>query len=573
MKSKYKYLILIILTILSSYAIYTYVEANQIVETKEDILTYQTNKEETFLNSENYTLNNPNIILNSYDISPLTALVVFETNDLTAVQITVKGKDGDDDITNTFTPARVHTLPIYGLYSDYENTVIIKSGNETKEIKIKTEKLPDSIKNTETYNQIDTNDFYFTMTNDGYPTAYDKNGNVRWYLTKNYKWDITRLNNGHILLGSDTSVGSDYSSSLVEMDLLGKVYSEYNLKGGYHHDVYELDSGNLLVATNNFDGGTVEDYIVEIDRTTGEIIKEFDLYDLIPNGGKNNWFGLNSIEYDSKTNSILVTGSKKNMIIDIDYASGEINWIIGDKVNKKLKKYLLTNEGEVNFPNSSESIILSDDNIAFISHENDGSYLISYNVDVNDRTFKQNKHIKLSDNKDNNFKLSYNDEIGYIVSSSDKIIIVDEDATDVLKTSNICSAKLTHLYDADIYIAGRGQRLGSLGVSKTTKNTNILFHKADDSIYEKYNLNLYKDVNRLVVSGKFKKTDEVQIILDNVFDKKTYNVSMSSYTSDKSGKYVNTETYINEDELSGKYYIYIKINDTVYKLHKYVNFW
>ena len=60
--------------------------------------------------------------------------------------------------------------------------------------------------------------------------------------------------------------------------MLGKIYTEYSLKGGYHHDYYELPSGNLLVASDNFDSGdgTVEDYIVEIDRKTGRIVKTFD---------------------------------------------------------------------------------------------------------------------------------------------------------------------------------------------------------------------------------------------------------------------------------------------------------
>ena len=32
------------------------------------------------------------------------------------------------------------------------------------------------------------------------------------------------------------------------MDLLEKIYYEYTLPGGYHHDVYEMENGNLLVA-------------------------------------------------------------------------------------------------------------------------------------------------------------------------------------------------------------------------------------------------------------------------------------------------------------------------------------
>lgn len=59
------------------------------------------------------------------------------------------------------------------------------------------------------------------------------------------------------------------------MDMLGKIYVEYSLPGGYHHDYYEMPNGNLLVASDDFNSGkgTVEDYIVELDRETGKIVK------------------------------------------------------------------------------------------------------------------------------------------------------------------------------------------------------------------------------------------------------------------------------------------------------------
>ena len=53
-----------------------------------------------------------------------------------------------------------------------------------------------------------------------------ENGEVRWYLIGDYKWDIQRLNNGHILLSSDKTLRGNYSIGLIEMDLLGKVYYE-----------------------------------------------------------------------------------------------------------------------------------------------------------------------------------------------------------------------------------------------------------------------------------------------------------------------------------------------------------
>ena len=55
----------------------------------------------------------------------------------------------------------------------------------------------------------------------------------------------------------------------------------------------------------------MEDYVVEIDRKTGRIVKTFDINDIIPmdDGKSENWtsydfFHNNSVWYDEKTNSI-----------------------------------------------------------------------------------------------------------------------------------------------------------------------------------------------------------------------------------------------------------------------------
>ena len=77
------------------------------------------------------------------------------------------------------------------------------------EITITTAPLPDDFsKVTDLSNaDFDTDEFYFTTPEEiGYTAAYDENGEVRWYLIGDYKWDIQRLNNGHILLSSDKTI-------------------------------------------------------------------------------------------------------------------------------------------------------------------------------------------------------------------------------------------------------------------------------------------------------------------------------------------------------------------------------
>ena len=193
-----KYVLLILITFAVSIYIYEYVMANKPIDTESDILYTQHQTEQGILSNTNYTIDNPNVILNPYDNSPLSALIVFQTKDLTTTTVTIKGKDGAEDIKHTFTPTKVHILPIYGLYAGYDNKVIIEASGSSKEITITTSPLPDDFSKVTdlSNNDFDTDEFYFTTPEEiGYTAAYDKNGEVRWYLIGDYKWDIQRLNN------------------------------------------------------------------------------------------------------------------------------------------------------------------------------------------------------------------------------------------------------------------------------------------------------------------------------------------------------------------------------------------
>ena len=54
------------------------------------------------------------------------------------------------------------------------------------------------------------------------------------------------------------------------------IYAEYRIPGGYHHDQFELEDGNILVLTQDLSRGTVEDVCVLIDRETGAVKKSWD---------------------------------------------------------------------------------------------------------------------------------------------------------------------------------------------------------------------------------------------------------------------------------------------------------
>ena len=108
-----------------------------------------------------------------------------------------------------------------------------------------------------------------------------------------------------------------------------------------------------------------------------------------------------------------------------------------------------------------------------------------------------------------------------------------------------------------------------------------LKYKKENDTYNKYNIVIEKETNRLAITGTFSKNDKVKIILDKFLGKKTYDFIISTrpytamcvdtFNNNKEEKLTLTK-YINNTTLNGKYSIYIYINGTVYKTNYYVNF-
>lgn len=576
---------IIILSLLCGVIVgYFFVTGGEKVLEKKDILVYQSELENKFT-SYGYTIDEPNIILNPYEISPLTALVLFETSDYVSPTVTVVGKSEKTTYIHTFKESKTHYLEILGLYPDYNNEVIISYGDVTKKIYIQTGKLPnDFVTPSSIYKDEDklNNELYFyTPSSRGYTCAYDINGDVRWYLTENFIWEINRLRNGNLLLSTDKLINNPYyMTGLYEMDMLGKIYFEYNIDGGYHHDYFEMPSGNILVLSNNFANGTVEDYIVELDLKDGSIVKKFDLTDILPmdEGESENfttydWFHNNSIWYDEKTNSITLSGRHIDAVINISYDTGKLNWIIGDSTNysSEWQKYFfkpigdnfewqwsqhsakITPEGYVFiFDNGNNKSKIKED---YVDASNSYSRGVIYKIDTINMTIEQiweygkergsdfyspyiSNVLYLEENhfvvhsggivKVNGIPYNYpaglsNEDVSL---KSDTVELLNNEVIYelVLPTNNYRVSKM-EMYSNSEYKQGIGVRLGSISkTEESNKHTIIVKSKDIDNNYNKHNITFDKEVDRLVFSGTFLKDDKVKIILDKFLGKKEYDV-------------------------------------------------
>lgn len=289
---------------------YKIVSANEQVEEIKDILLEQ-EELETYLTPYGYTLDNPNIIINPYGISPLTAIILFETKTEEEVAITIEGKDENSTYTNHFKSTTKHSIPIYGLYPNTINKIHIQCGTLSKTIEIKTTPLPNDL-NIKTTNN-NTNNLTF-ITTDTYPYAIDNNNEVRWYLTKNYSKKITRLQNSHLLLSNDMQNQNKKPIGLIEIDLLGKIYKQYNIENGYYGS-YAETSNTLFVLSNN---------LLEIEKQTGTILNTFLL--------KKSY---NEVLYNQKDNTITLTNQTE---------SNQINLTTKEEITKNTPQPLSNNQ-------------------------------------------------------------------------------------------------------------------------------------------------------------------------------------------------------------------------------------
>lgn len=364
------------------------VSGNKKVHEQKNILEIQSNYE-TYFTSYGYTIDNPNIIVNPYGNSPLTAIVMFDTSNYSKVDITIKGKN-NNDIKYTFDNNKHHLIPIYGLYANYNNTIVLNSEDKEKVINIKTDELPDDFK------YIESSYADYKFLNGNYPYAIDNYGDVRWYLNKHYYGNISVLDNSRIIVGSDKYTEDGKTISFYQMNLLGKIYSEYLMSKDYYGVNY-VDNNNVYV---------LSDKLYSIDLQTG---KE-----------KSSFFKNDNFDYINIVNDEIVVGNNEKCFIYKE---------------KKLKDYQCNKNNNV-----------------YSLYNNTTNYVINgaKKYGVLDKTIPSDKRISLFKYSDKNF-----DNIIFSVDT-DRIIIKNDSGKKIYVILDKLFAKKVYEVDNIKYINKKG---------------------------------------------------------------------------------------------------------------------
>ena len=277
--------------------------------------------------------------------APLTAEVTLATTRPVQVEVIVAGRSGAADLRHRFaTVSQQVRFPILGLYPAVSNAVTLRFfdaagaplGDISRTIATPPllRDLPSVTINAATPAAMKPGMHlvsYFghdSQLTPQRPFIFDAAGTIRWYLDlgnhptlSNLFYDdgVERLANGNLYFG-DGSTGR-----IIEMDMLGRIVNTWTMPGyGFHHQVLEKPNGNFVVTVNKQGAATVEDYLIEIDRQSGAIVREWDLNQALDKTRRSwptsfadlnvDWFHANGVAYDPADDAIIVSGRTQGTV-------------------------------------------------------------------------------------------------------------------------------------------------------------------------------------------------------------------------------------------------------------------
>ncbi len=258
------------------------------------------------------------------------------------------------------------SLPVYGLYDGYNNTVTLtylfndgSSKHATTTIAATTFTDPCGYKTPTKLQAKAPNadlSYDYILIKGGCssfsPAIIDTDGVLRWVGTANVAEATTAF--------FDNAVYQADGTKLVRIDLDGTVtqlhdYADIGVTL-LHHNIDHGKNGLLLEAET---ATQVESIVLEVNGE-GDVLKTYDMADILRDaitaGGEDptgfiysapvDWFHNNSCTYNRADDTVLVS-SRESFVIALDYETGAIKWILGDPTKKwhqfaSLRQFALT---------------------------------------------------------------------------------------------------------------------------------------------------------------------------------------------------------------------------------------
>lgn len=368
-----------------------------------------------------YTLGSPLAVLNPFGTGSNGLYLYFRTDAPTQVTYTVHVEDESiPDYTATVNNqgadgySRLQEFLLVGLVPGMENTVTLSAETRQQGTAYTfTIDMPESASGYTSQLEVEDGDvdveqlsgglFYAMGFGDyyGYTFFFDNEGVLRYemvlegYHSDRFLWD----DDGSLI----TCVGSQ---KIARINRFGQVTQVYDL-GQYelHHDINWGPEGTILALAADTEGETVEDQVLKIDLTTGEVSHVVDFTQVFqsyfeetrpvqatdPFGlwseGEWDWLHLNSLQYVEEDNAIIVSSRETSTIIKATLEEEpQILWMAGNPdfwEGTDFASYCLEAEGDFLFQYGQHDVEQMDaaqvDKLGFAPAEEGQIYLRLYN--------------------------------------------------------------------------------------------------------------------------------------------------------------------------------------------------
>lgn len=290
------------------------------------------------------------------------------------------------------------SLPIYGLYPGFTNTVDIDlqfydGSSTTMSLPITTNSYTDPsgiytnpvvLKQRSPGTQLGFN--YFAIKSSlGTPVILDTDGEVRWVSSG------VSNSGSSIFVGDQFVVGDSAQPELYQLNLGGGMAQEalsaqVPSVTSFHHNIDPGKQGLFIELNTTADSGSQAEEITN----TGTVLKTWDLGTILSaymqaNGDDPtafvrrylDWFHMNSMVYDSRDDSVIVS-SRENFLIKFDYKTGNIIWIFGDPTKywytfPSLRNKSITLVGGGFYPIGQHAVSITSDGLVMVFNDGFGS--------------------------------------------------------------------------------------------------------------------------------------------------------------------------------------------------------
>jgi len=271
-----------------------------------------------------FKFDDPCVIKNPYKLNPLTAVIIFNTEEETRVEVSI-----NDEVKTKVERSKYHIIPLYGLYSDSLNTITLKlEDGSTHSFDLQIEAYDNNIYSFDVKSQIGKNDIYYMVgnvnENDSKLRGFDRLGNMISYISFDYIGGLTLYKNKMSIAYNQTK---DVPNDLrLDIDYMGRIsYITSNTNEiNYEPNI----SGDLI----DFVGSSYYLYSDMISNYTFDDVVSNDSYDPV----------INELDIDKYEDKLIKADTYKG-----EYAISYMEDFIGYKIDKPGKLLIVTSEGHL----------------------------------------------------------------------------------------------------------------------------------------------------------------------------------------------------------------------------------